>query len=63
MDVWDQIIKERQDHSQEHHKGKKSCEISKIKKCPNCHQAALEYNGLLNLVCPKCGYEIAAGFT
>ena len=23
--------------------------------CPRCHQARIEYNGLLNLVCPKCG--------
>ncbi len=23
--------------------------------CPRCHQAKIEYDGLLNLVCPKCG--------
>jgi uncharacterized Zn finger protein (UPF0148 family) len=23
--------------------------------CPRCHKGKIEYNGLLNLVCPRCG--------
>jgi len=23
--------------------------------CPRCHKGKIEYNGLLNLVCPNCG--------
>lgn len=23
--------------------------------CPKCHSAKLDYNGLLQLVCPQCG--------
>jgi uncharacterized protein (DUF983 family) len=31
--------------------------------CPACKQGKLEYNSLLNLICPKCGYESTASFT
>jgi len=31
--------------------------------CPRCHQTKLEYNGLLNLVCPKCGLTEAGAST
>jgi ribosomal protein S27AE len=32
--------------------------------CPRCQQGVLEYNGLLELTCPKCGYrEPGGGFT
>ncbi|MBN2549308.1 MAG: hypothetical protein JXB15_09130 [Anaerolineales bacterium] len=24
--------------------------------CPQCHSGRLDYDGLLNLVCPLCGY-------
>jgi hypothetical protein len=31
--------------------------------CPLCNIARLEYDGLLNLVCPKCGTVSVGGFT
>ena len=31
--------------------------------CPVCHRGILEYNGLLNLVCPHCGREWSGSFT
>jgi uncharacterized protein (DUF983 family) len=29
--------------------------------CPNCGQGKLDYNGLLELECPHCGYRINNG--
>jgi len=29
--------------------------------CPKCGQAALDYNGLLELECPVCGFSTSAG--
>jgi hypothetical protein len=31
--------------------------------CPKCGQAEIDYDGLLNLVCPECGYTLAGCFT
>jgi hypothetical protein len=31
--------------------------------CPVCHTERLEYDGLLNLACPKCGYALSGCFT
>ncbi len=31
--------------------------------CPHCKQGKLDYNSLLNLACPQCGYELNASFT
>ncbi len=31
--------------------------------CPDCKQAHLDYDGLLNLSCPHCGYTLAGCFT
>jgi hypothetical protein len=31
--------------------------------CPNCHEANLDYDSLLNLACPACGYTLAGCFT
>jgi len=31
--------------------------------CPYCHTAQMDYDGLLNLVCPQCGYSHAGCFT
>jgi uncharacterized protein (DUF983 family) len=27
--------------------------------CPGCQRGRLDYDGLLNLVCPQCGYAAA----
>jgi len=29
--------------------------------CPNCHQAKLDYNSVLELTCPNCGYREPGG--
>ena len=31
--------------------------------CPRCGQGKIEYNGLLNLVCPSCGLTEAGACT
>ena len=31
--------------------------------CPQCHAAQLDYDGLLNLACLKCGYSLGGCFT
>jgi hypothetical protein len=31
--------------------------------CSNCAQAELDYDGLLNLTCPHCGYSISGCYT
>jgi len=31
--------------------------------CPICKSERLEYDGLLNLTCPKCGYALSGSFT
>lgn len=31
--------------------------------CPKCREGRLDYNGLLNLACPKCGYAVGGCFT
>lgn len=31
--------------------------------CPNCGQGTLAYDGLLNLSCPACGFNLAGCFT
>jgi uncharacterized protein (DUF983 family) len=31
--------------------------------CPKCHAGKLDYDGLLNLACPACGYTIGGCFT
>lgn len=29
--------------------------------CPNCELGRLDYNGLLDLECPECGYSQGSG--
>ncbi len=29
--------------------------------CPNCRQVKLDYNGMLELICPNCGYREPGG--
>ncbi len=31
--------------------------------CPRCHQGIMDYDGLLNLVCPVCHYVEGGGCT
>jgi uncharacterized protein (DUF983 family) len=31
--------------------------------CPKCSQGRLDYDGLLNLACPVCGFSIGGCFT
>jgi hypothetical protein len=31
--------------------------------CPSCRSGHLDYDGLLNLVCPRCGYGLGGCFT
>ncbi len=31
--------------------------------CPKCREALLDYDGLLNLACPGCGYAVGGCFT
>jgi hypothetical protein len=31
--------------------------------CPKCQSAKIDYDGLLNLTCPDCGYTLAGCFT
>ena len=33
------------------------------KLCPVCGEAELDYDGMLNLVCPKCGFYEGGCFT
>ena len=31
--------------------------------CQRCGKAVLDYDGLLNLACDRCGYSLSGGFT
>lgn len=31
--------------------------------CPQCGQAEIDYDGMLNLVCPNCGFSLMGCFT
>lgn len=31
--------------------------------CPRCHTGRLDYDGMLNLACPVCGYAMGGCFT
>lgn len=31
--------------------------------CPQCDAGKLDYDGMLNLACPKCGYAVGGCFT
>lgn len=38
-------------------------EIRSGDRCPHCAQANLDYDGMLNLSCPACGYAVGGCFT
>ena len=31
--------------------------------CPLCNQGTLDYDGMLNLTCPECGFAVGGCFT
>jgi len=43
--------------------GETTCQVGPDSLCPHCHSGKLEYNGLLELVCPECGYKETGSFT
>lgn len=64
MGIWDEIINSNHQKNTglNNEEGVSSCsELGAI--CPQYGAELLEYDGKLNLVCPICGYEAAAGFT
>ncbi|PKO12220.1 MAG: hypothetical protein CVU39_25055 [Chloroflexi bacterium HGW-Chloroflexi-10] len=40
-----------------------SPEIRVGEQCPKCHKGILDYDGMLNLVCPQCAYISGGCFT
>jgi len=38
-------------------------EIRRGDRCPMCQQGVMDYDGLLNLACPVCGYTLGGCFT
>ena len=62
MGIWDEIVNSNnQEHTRQNDEDSSCSEFGAI--CPLCRTANLEYDGKLNLVCPACSYEAAAGFT
>ena len=61
--MWEFIDKEIKKQTESEEKSQKSCRLEAGQTCPQCGNSTLEYNGLLNLVCPACGYELAGSFT
>ena len=41
----------------------KSGELHSGDLCPACKQELLDYDGLLNLTCPSCGFSVGGCFT
>ena len=40
-----------------------SANIAVGEKCPLCQEGVLDYDGMLNLVCPTCGFTAGGCFT
>jgi hypothetical protein len=38
-------------------------ELKAGSKCPECKTGTLDYDGMLNLTCVRCGYSLAGSFT
>jgi len=43
--------------------GKNKFDLSVGALCPNCKIGHLDYDGMLNLVCPECGWTAGGCFT
>jgi len=63
MNVWEKIINSSIQKNVGQNEESKNSRPEFEAICSQCRSAHLEYNGKLNLVCPKYGYETAAGFT
>jgi uncharacterized protein (DUF983 family) len=62
--MWDFLEQKQQEDAQkEGNSTDQPCRVGVGQKCPRCGQAELDYNSLLNLSCPRCGYELNASFT
>lgn len=64
MSFWDEVTSSENqnlDKSKKFERPGSCIEYGAI--CPQCRAAHLKYDGKLNLVCPTCQYEAAAGFT
>jgi len=64
--MWDFLDREEDQRSKPDKVQKpptKPCRIGFGQVCPRCGRAKLDYNSLLNLNCPLCGYELNASFT
>ncbi len=62
--MWDFIDREiKKQEENEADKSRNHCRIAAGQPCPQCGRGQLEYNGLLNLTCSLCGYELTASFT
>lgn len=47
----------------EHQENRQPRDLRAGDRCPACDQASMDYDGLLNLVCPACGYALGGCFT
>lgn len=45
-------------------RGAEQCiELRSGDQCPSCRSEYMDYDGLLNLTCPSCGYTLGGCFT
>jgi hypothetical protein len=54
--AWHPELRQQEEHDQTH-------ELRSGDLCPKCKRGVLDYDGLLNLSCPKCGYAVGGCFT
>ncbi len=52
-----------QDHQEETLQPPVNCEVRRGADCPICGRGRMDYDGLLNLVCPNCGFTSGGSFT
>ncbi|HAF61873.1 MAG TPA: hypothetical protein DCK95_06060 [Anaerolineaceae bacterium] len=54
---------EKDEQNSHPHENEPICGFFAGARCPKCKQGILDYNGMLNLQCPICGFENGYGFT